>query len=154
MGTTTQLADNFYQYKFFVTFENGTVRYVSDPCTKYGGSDDKENSAFVVGGPLIAGVQAIARLLPPRDLVLYEMISMTSRPNIAVSAPRLTPFGINSIICRTLGLTAWNSCRGLRGLAATSAGAITRSSSSRLHTDMFTIRMTQQNKLYHLKETH
>ena len=49
--TTTQLADNFYQYKFFVTFENGTARYVSDPCTKYGGSDDKENSAFVVGGP-------------------------------------------------------------------------------------------------------
>lgn len=72
--TTTQLADNFYQYKFFVTFENGTARYVSDPCTKYGGSDDKENSAFVVGGPLIAGVQPIARLLPPRDLVLYEMM--------------------------------------------------------------------------------
>jgi pullulanase/glycogen debranching enzyme len=47
---------------------------VSDPCTKYGGSDDKENSAFVVGGPLITVVQYIARLLPPRDLVLYEMM--------------------------------------------------------------------------------
>jgi glycosidase len=72
--TTTSLADNFYQYKYFLTFENGTTRYVSDPCTKYGGSDDNENSAFVVGGPLITGVNPIGRLLPPRDLVLYELM--------------------------------------------------------------------------------
>src|SRR5262249_42144440 len=72
--TTPRLADKFYQYKYFVTFENSTTRYVSDPCTKYGGSDDKENSAFVVGGPLITGVQPITRLPTPRDLVLYEMM--------------------------------------------------------------------------------
>jgi pullulanase len=72
--TTTPLADNFYQYKYFVTFENATTRYVSDPCTKYGGSGDKENSAFVVGGPLITGVNPIGRLLSPRDLVLYELM--------------------------------------------------------------------------------
>jgi pullulanase len=68
------LSDNFYQYKYFVTFEDGQSRWVSDPCTKYGGSDDNENSAFVVGGPLINNVNPIGRRQPPRDLVLYELM--------------------------------------------------------------------------------
>jgi 1,4-alpha-glucan branching enzyme len=72
--TTPPLPDGFYQYKYLVTFENGTSRWVSDPCTKYGGSDNNENSAFVVGGPLIDGVNPIGRRLPPRDLVLYELM--------------------------------------------------------------------------------
>ena len=72
--TTPPIPDGFYQYKYFVTFENGTSRWVSDPCTKYGGSDNNENSAFVVGGPLIDGVNPIGRRLPPRDLVLYELM--------------------------------------------------------------------------------
>ena len=71
---TERLVDNFYQYKYFVTFQNRTVRYVSDPCTKYGGSDDKENSAFVIGGPQITGVDPIGSRLPPRDLILYELM--------------------------------------------------------------------------------
>jgi pullulanase len=71
---TAPMADGFYQYKYFVTFENGTSRWVTDPCTKYGGSDDNENSAFVVGGPLIDGVRPIGQRLPPRDLVLYELM--------------------------------------------------------------------------------
>src|SRR6266568_920076 len=29
--------DGYYQYKYVVTFENGTVRRIGDPCTKYGG---------------------------------------------------------------------------------------------------------------------
>ena len=71
---TGPLADNFYQYKYFVTFEDGQSRWVSDPCTKYGGSDDNENSAFVVGGPLINNVNPIGRRQPARDLVLYELM--------------------------------------------------------------------------------
>jgi len=39
------LADGYYQYKYFVEFENGTTRYCADPCAKYGGSDQvNENS--------------------------------------------------------------------------------------------------------------
>lgn len=73
--STQPLQDNFYQYKYFVTFENGEARYVSDPCTRYGGSDDQENSAFVVGGPQLSdGIHPIGQRLPPRDLVLYELM--------------------------------------------------------------------------------
>jgi 1,4-alpha-glucan branching enzyme len=71
--TTPPLPDNFYQYKYHVTFENRTTRDVSDPCTKYGGSDD-ENSAFCVGGPRCDSVKRLDRRLPPRDLVLYELM--------------------------------------------------------------------------------
>src|ERR1700742_167238 len=35
--------DGYYQYKYVVTFQNGTVRWVGDPCTKYGG-DQQDNS--------------------------------------------------------------------------------------------------------------
>ena len=45
-----ELSEGFYQYKYFVSFKNGTQRWVTDPCTKYGGSGGDENSAFVVGG--------------------------------------------------------------------------------------------------------
>jgi 1,4-alpha-glucan branching enzyme len=72
--TPKALPDGFYQYKFFVTFEDGTTRYVSDPCAKYGGSDQSnENSAFVVGGNL-AAAQPIANRLPLKDLIIYEMM--------------------------------------------------------------------------------
>jgi pullulanase len=33
----------FYQYKYFVTFENETTRWCGDPCTKYGA--DKRSNA-------------------------------------------------------------------------------------------------------------
>ena len=33
------LAEGFYQYKYFITFENETTRWCGDPCTKYGGAD-------------------------------------------------------------------------------------------------------------------
>jgi 1,4-alpha-glucan branching enzyme len=68
-----ELSEGFYQYKYFVSFKNGTQRWVTDPCTKYGGSGGDENSAFVVGGNRV-DVQPIAQRLPPRDLVLYEMM--------------------------------------------------------------------------------
>lgn len=65
------LADGYYQYKYFVEFENGTQRWVSDPISKYGGSDEAQNSAFVVGGNRTQ-VKPLMRRLPPRDLVIYE----------------------------------------------------------------------------------
>jgi len=67
------LLEGFYEYKYFVSFQNGTQRWVTDPCTKYGGSGGNENSAFVVGGSRV-DVQPIAQRLPPGDLVLYELM--------------------------------------------------------------------------------
>lgn len=67
------LAEGYYEYKYFVTFENETTRWCSDPCTKYGGSDEHENAAFVIGGNF-ATVQPIADRRPLRDLVLYELM--------------------------------------------------------------------------------
>jgi pullulanase len=71
LAMTQDLAEGYYQYKYFVEFENGTQRWVSDPISKYGGSDESENSAFVIGGSGSV-VAPIARRLPPRDLVIYE----------------------------------------------------------------------------------
>ncbi len=66
------LPDGFYQYQFVVRFENGTVRTVGDPCTKYGG-DSLDRSAFVVGGPAIDPVP-LEKRLPSRDLIVYELM--------------------------------------------------------------------------------
>lgn len=71
---TVDLPDGFYQYKFHVTFENGSVRTVSDPCSKYGGNDAlHENSAFVIGG-LRVEAEPIVNRKPPNELVIYEMM--------------------------------------------------------------------------------
>jgi 1,4-alpha-glucan branching enzyme len=67
------LPEGFYQYKYFVTFENDTTRWVTDPCTKYGGNGNNENAAFVIGGPT-ATVQPIPNRLPPKDLIIYELM--------------------------------------------------------------------------------
>jgi pullulanase/glycogen debranching enzyme len=67
-----ELTAGFYQYKYFITFENETTRWCSDPCTKYGGGEE-ENSGFVVGGNSVK-VQPIARRLAPKDLVMYELM--------------------------------------------------------------------------------
>jgi pullulanase len=72
LSIAAPLPDGYYQYKYYVEFENGTTRWVSDPCSKYGGSD-QENSAFVVGGTPVAA-QPLTDRRPPRDLVMYEMM--------------------------------------------------------------------------------
>ncbi len=41
--TTKILPSGFYQYKYFVTFENGETRKVSDPCSRYGGRPPVES---------------------------------------------------------------------------------------------------------------
>lgn len=66
------LPEGFYEYKYFVTFENGTTRWCTDPCAKLSG-DDNENSAFVVGGNDTI-VRPIKRRLQQKDLVIYEVM--------------------------------------------------------------------------------
>ncbi len=67
------LPEGFYEYKYFVTFEDDTRRWCSDPCAKYGGSDENENAGFAIGGNS-AAVRPVARPKPLRDLVLYELM--------------------------------------------------------------------------------
>jgi pullulanase len=66
--------DGYYQYKYVVTFQNGSVRWVGDPCTKYGG-DQLDNSAFVVGGnPVVARALDPGKRATGADLVIYELM--------------------------------------------------------------------------------
>jgi len=66
------LPDGFYEYKYFVGFENGTSRWCSDPCTKYGGFEN-ENSGFVVGGQKL-NIKPLGRRLPLQELIIYELM--------------------------------------------------------------------------------
>lgn len=69
------LPDGFYQYKYYVTFENGEKRWCNDPCTKYSGQDPRhENAAFVIGGNRIQNISPIGKRLPPKDLIIYELM--------------------------------------------------------------------------------
>ena len=69
-----ELPEGFYQYKYFVTFENGESRWCGDPCGKYAASRD-ENAGFVVGGRTVASIiDPIAQRLPQGDLIIYEMM--------------------------------------------------------------------------------
>ncbi len=67
-----ELPDGFYEYKYFVTFDNGTSRWCTDPCTRYVGTEF-ENAGFVIGGN-DAVVAPIAARLPPSELVVYELM--------------------------------------------------------------------------------
>jgi 1,4-alpha-glucan branching enzyme len=74
--TPLELPADFYEYKYFVTFQDGTTRIVGDPCARYGGKEN-QNSAVVVGGS--APGQNVVRLLKHgrkhlRDLVVYELM--------------------------------------------------------------------------------
>ncbi len=72
--TSSDLPEGFYEYKYFVEFVNGETRYCTDPCSKYGGSDQvNENSAFVIGGNLAEAIP-IKNRKPPKDLIIYEMM--------------------------------------------------------------------------------
>jgi len=71
-----ELPEGFYQYKYVVRFEDGTLRKVGDPCTRYGGRDH-QNSGFVIGGsrpdentvtPVSGGRKHL------RDLIVYELM--------------------------------------------------------------------------------
>jgi glycosidase len=66
------LPDGFYQYKYFVTHQNGTTRWCGDPCTRYVGPS-QENAAFVIGGNDLV-VRPVANPLSFSDLVIYELM--------------------------------------------------------------------------------
>jgi glycosidase len=67
------LPEGFFEYKYFVTFEDDTRRWCADPCAKYGGSGEHENSGFAIGGNS-AAVRPVSNPKPLRDLVLYELM--------------------------------------------------------------------------------
>ncbi len=70
--TPTALPAGFYEYKYFVTFDNGETRWVSDPCTRYGGSNN-QNAAVAIGGtwPDVRPLKSARK--PLRDLIIYEL---------------------------------------------------------------------------------
>jgi pullulanase len=66
------LPDGYYQYQYVVQFEDHSVRWIGDPCTKYGGDSD-DRSAFVVGGSAVVA-KALPERLPTKDLRIYELM--------------------------------------------------------------------------------
>jgi 1,4-alpha-glucan branching enzyme len=73
--TPEALPPGYYEYKYFVTFEDGSKRKVSDPCTRYGGTEH-QNAGFTIGGrsrntavtPIAGGRK------PLRELIVYELM--------------------------------------------------------------------------------
>lgn len=73
--TPVDLPRGFYQYKYLVRFKRGGEAIVTDPCTRYGGSDH-QNAAIAVGGsrPEDNVVEPLAHgRKPHRDLIVYEL---------------------------------------------------------------------------------
>jgi 1,4-alpha-glucan branching enzyme len=70
-ATVKNLSSGLYQYKFYVTFQNGKNRWCIDPCTKYGGTENN-NSAFIIGEPEIE-MKLFTRPIQT-DLVVYELM--------------------------------------------------------------------------------
>jgi pullulanase len=74
-STLDKLPAGFYEYKYLVQFNGGAERIVSDPCTRYDGTNN-QNAAVVVGGsrpednvvkPLKSGRKHL------HDLIIYEI---------------------------------------------------------------------------------
>ncbi len=108
-----ELPDGFYQYKYVATFEDGTTRWCTDPCTRYVATAD-ENAGFVIGGHDI-NLQPLAARLPLADLVIYELniddFTASYRGNrapidaIADKIPYFLDLGVNAI--EFMPWTAW-----------------------------------------------
>jgi 1,4-alpha-glucan branching enzyme len=112
--TSAKLPDGFYEYKYLVQFENADPRVLTDPCARYGGSEN-QNSGFVVGGQ-IDTVRPIQNRLPLADLRTYELmiddftaniLQATESPLQAVTRQldQLVDLGINAI--EFMPWTAW-----------------------------------------------
>ncbi len=74
--TARPVPAGFYEYKYIVTFSDGSTRAASDPCARYGGFSD-QRAAVVVGGsrpednvvrPLRSGRR------PQSELNVYELM--------------------------------------------------------------------------------
>jgi 1,4-alpha-glucan branching enzyme len=119
--TPIELPSDFYEYKYYVTYNDAAEkpRWVSDPCTRYGGSENM-NAAFVIGGS-----QPAQNVIAPlgggrkhlRDLVIYEMmIDDFTIEYRGIRAPLdaicdkldyLQGLGVNAILF--MPWTAWNN---------------------------------------------
>lgn len=76
--TPEEIKQGFYQYKYLVTYHDPTEppRWVSDPCTRYGGEDNM-NAALVIGGsqPMDNTIVPLAGGRKPlRELTIYELM--------------------------------------------------------------------------------
>jgi pullulanase/glycogen debranching enzyme len=73
--TSDKLPAGFYEYKYFATFEDGTTRTVSDPCTRYGGRKG-QNAGFTIGSTTSEmAIEPVAGgRKPQRDLIVYELM--------------------------------------------------------------------------------
>ena len=121
--TPINLKAGFYEYKYYVTFNDPSEkpRWVSDPCTRYGGWDNM-NAGFVIGGsqpsdniitPIVGG------RLPLCDLIVYEiMIDDFTDEYRGARAPLdairdkilyFKKLGINAILF--MPWTAWNDSK-------------------------------------------
>src|SRR5437868_2364556 len=70
--TPIELSSGFYEYKYLVSFDGGETRWVSDPCTRYGGSEN-QNAAIAVGGTFPSVRPLRNGRKPQRDLIIYEL---------------------------------------------------------------------------------
>jgi len=107
------LPDEFYQYKYFVTYEDGTTRWCGDPCAKYVATE-QENAAFIIGGHT-TNVIPIDNRIPIHDLVIYELMiddftagfrkDMAPIDAIKKKVDYLVDLGVNAI--EFMPWTAW-----------------------------------------------
>jgi 1,4-alpha-glucan branching enzyme len=67
-----QLDPGFYVYKYQVTFTDGSVRQVADPCARYSGRES-QSSGFVIGGAQQIEIAQLSERKPLKDLVVYEL---------------------------------------------------------------------------------
>lgn len=117
--TEKELATGYYQYKYLITFNDGSKRKVSDPCARYGGTDN-QNAGFVIGGSspdqnLVSPLRNDRLHL--RDLIVYEMMiddftdeyRAEHAPLAAVieKLDYLKDFGFNAILF--MPWTAWKN---------------------------------------------
>ena len=72
--TPIKVRAGFYQYKYLVTFKNGSRRIVGDPCTRYGGSEHQNSGVVIGGSPFDASMPLLAERKPLRDLIVYEIM--------------------------------------------------------------------------------
>ena len=107
------LADGFYQYKYFITYEDGTTRWCGDPCAKYVATEN-ENAGFVIGGNS-TDVKAVGERVPLQDLIIYELMiddftagfreDMAATDAIKQKIDYLVDLGVNAV--EFMPWTAW-----------------------------------------------
>jgi len=107
--------DGFYEYKFFVEYDNGETRYLADSCTRYGGAAD-QNSGFVIDGIKKKKAKPLAHRPPFRDWVVYELMlsdyaadapvaGATPLDKVRNDLPRLQQLGVTAV--EFMPWTAW-----------------------------------------------